>query len=159
MLCNTDSDVRRERNYIRLAETRLADGIILMAPEISSKEIDRLSKNLAVVQCCEYNPDSNGYIVTIDNEKAAYDAVSFLIANGHKKIGMITSKKKYVSSVLREKGYRRALEDAGLKYDANLVGKGIYNFKGGMDSSYELLSKNKDITAIFAYRICLRQVP
>lgn len=149
MLCNTDSDVQRERNYIKLAETRIADGIILMAPEISSNEINTLAENIAVVQCCEFNPDSSGYVVTIDNEKAAFDAVSYLIKKGHRRIGMLTSKKKYVSSVLREQGYRRAVEHARIEYDGDMVEAGIYNFKGGLVATEKLLKHKPDITALF----------
>lgn len=52
--------------------------------------------------------------ITMDNERAAREAVSFLIKNGRKNIALVNGGPDADVSILRGSGYRWALEDAGL---------------------------------------------
>jgi LacI family repressor for deo operon, udp, cdd, tsx, nupC, and nupG len=103
MLCNTNSDIKREKKYIKMLKTRLADGAILMASEISCEELTELSKEVFMVQCCEYKEGIPVSHVSIDNEKAAYKATKHLISLGHRKIAFIGANNQFLSSNLREK--------------------------------------------------------
>lgn len=150
MLCNTDSNAHRERVYIDLTRNKLADGIILMAPEIDVQELDELGKNIPVVQCCEYKKEVQVSHVSIDDEAAAYDGMRYLIGLGHRRIGMISAKKSYLSRVQRENGYQRALKEAGLPIDASLIKHGDYRYISGINAMEELLRLKDKPTAIFA---------
>ena len=112
MLCNTDSNVVRERIYINILKNRLADGIIFMASQLSAKEMNLLSTNYPLVQCCEYREDVNIAHVSVDDFSAAYKATTHLCSLGRKRIGLISSKNKFNSTLKREEGYKKALEDA-----------------------------------------------
>ena len=97
----------------------------------------------------EYIPDAGCDTVTIDNEQAAYDAVEELISLGHRRIAFAGSKKPYTSAILREKGYRRALEHAGLRIEESLIIKGDYSFVSGGEMFEQLMAQEQPPTAIF----------
>ncbi|MHB1394480.1 MAG: LacI family DNA-binding transcriptional regulator [Clostridia bacterium] len=151
MLCNTDSDSNRENVYLEMLRNRLSDGLILMGPEISRKELEILGKDFPVVQCCEYIEGANVSHISIDNFKASVKAVNHLINAGHKRIGLICCKNRFISTSQRIEGYRNALESAGLEYDPGLVQYvNDYEFKSGLRAMEQLLKMPNQPTAIFA---------
>lgn len=150
MLCNTDSDPEREKAYLDLLKNKLADGVILMASVMGKDELTLLAENYPVVQCCEYIEGAGASYVSIDNFSAAYKAVKHLINLGHRRIALITCKNDFISTRQRETGYRKALEDANIEFDENLIKYGDYSFKSGMRAARQLLSLEEKPTAIFA---------
>jgi len=149
MLCNTDSNQEREKKYIKMLKSRLADGAILMASEMTSDELTELAQEVPVVQCCEYKVGLPITHVSIDNELAAYKAVNHLIGLGHKKIAFIGAKNQFLSSTLRLEGYIRALTEAGIEYDPQYCAYGDYSYKSGFRAMKQLLALDPRPTAVF----------
>ena len=149
MLCNTDSDVEREKKYIKMLKPRLADGAILMASEMSQEELTDLSTNVNMIQCCEYKEGTPLSHVSIDNEKAAYKATKHLINLGHRKIAFIGANNQFMSSNLREKGFVEALSDAGIDINSKYLSYGDYTYKSGFNNMTQLLSLQDRPTAVF----------
>ncbi len=89
--------------------------------------------------------------ITADNEKGAYEAVKHLTGLGHKKIGIILGKEGYITSIERFNGYKRALTDAGIDWQSQVIADGDWTFDGGYNAMLKIL-ENKDPlpTAIFA---------
>jgi len=151
MLCNTDSERERELVYIQMLQNKLADGVIFMAPELDSRELSEIGGNFPVVQCCEYKEGALVSQVSIDNFSGAYKAVLHLAKLGHKRIGLITCKNLFVSTIQRGTGYKKAIEDAGLIFDTNLIKYGNYSFKSGIKAAKQfLLTPGEKPTAVFA---------
>ncbi len=97
-----------------------------------------------------------GYVnIAVDDVKASYDAVQYLIGLGHARIGMITEGLGMPSvGQLRYRGYCRALRDAGIVHqdqDVVVVTKGIEHFSlsNGYEAAQELMKKSPELTAIF----------
>lgn len=89
--------------------------------------------------------------VLIDNEKAAYSAVSTLCEMGHQKIGIITSGEGDRSiGKKRTEGYLRALTEHGIEKVERYFELGDYSFEKGYEAMKRLLEKSPDITAVFA---------
>lgn len=55
--------------------------------------------------------------VVTQNENSSYRAVSYLIQKGHRDIGYIAGSYRIKNFPLRERGYRRAMREAGLTID------------------------------------------
>jgi DNA-binding LacI/PurR family transcriptional regulator len=121
-----------------------------MAPELSESELSEVAAKFPVVQCCEYKQGASVSHVSIDNYGAAYSATKHLAALGHKKIGMISCKNNFLSTINREEGYRAAIKDAGLIFNADYVAHGDYGYKSGLAAGEQLLSMPERPTAIFA---------
>ncbi|WP_313155518.1 LacI family DNA-binding transcriptional regulator, partial [Lacrimispora sp.] len=60
-------------------------------------------------------------IVAIDNFKASYNAVRYLIGSGYKKIALALGRENLYLYNERYRGYRAALEDHNIPYNENLV--------------------------------------
>jgi LacI family transcriptional regulator len=121
ILCNTDEDVEEEKRYITRLRTRFIDGFIVASMLPGSDHIRKLwREGFPVVLTCRIYDDSID-AVGIDNETAAMEATQYLIRGGHKKIAFALGREEIPLYKDRFTGYRRALENAGLPYDEELV--------------------------------------
>lgn len=77
-------------------------------------------------------------------------SIGILLDSGHKRIGMISGDRNFVSTIQRESGYKKALEDAGLHFETQLVKQGAFGFKGGFGAAGQFLDMSEKPTAIFA---------
>jgi len=150
MLCNTDGESNREKVYLDLLKNRLSDGVVFMAPELEREELSEIGRRSPVVQCCEYKEGARVSHVSIDNFSAAYLAVRHLVDQGHRRIGMISCENRFLSTIQREKGYRKALEDAGIGYSQEMIKNGDYSFKSGLRAAKQFLAMEEKPTAVFA---------
>ena len=91
------------------------DGIILMNDELS-KEVYELIKYtpVPVVFVNGVSDKSEFGSVTIDNEKCGYDITKQMIDRGNKKIVFVTTHTSYLVNELKQKGYEKAMAEAGL---------------------------------------------
>jgi LacI family repressor for deo operon, udp, cdd, tsx, nupC, and nupG len=149
MLCNTNSDVSREKVYLELMKNRLADGVIFLASEMSEEELSQIAMRFPVVQCCEYKEEARASHVSIDNKAAAYMAVKHLIKQGHRKIGLISCENSFISTKQREEGYKIALEEEGILVDLSLIKHGDYGFRSGIRAMNQFFIENNVPTAVF----------
>ncbi|MFA6735612.1 MAG: LacI family DNA-binding transcriptional regulator [Saccharofermentanales bacterium] len=131
LVCMTHNDPRAERRYIDMLVTRVVDGIVFFSSSLSAAQMDELASGFPVVQCSEYIEGSNTDMVVIDDEKAAYDAVSWLLRRGHKRVAYMGSQVRYSSGIRRERGYRKAVTEAGGKADERFVFLDDYSYPGG----------------------------
>ena len=89
LLCDTGADPGRERSYFDLLRRRRADGAICLDPATVQQALAEESGALPWVACCEFDPAVGVPYVGIDNYRAAGDAVRHLLAQGHRRIGLI----------------------------------------------------------------------
>lgn len=150
MVCNTDSNINRELEYINLLKTNQADGLIFMSPQLSMDYLSEIGNSFPVVHCGAFKGGSKISHLAIDNFGAAYKAVKHLINLGHKRIGLISCENNFLSTAHREEGYKKVLEDNNISFDPGLIVKGDYGYKSGIRSAKQLLMMDKPPTAIFA---------
>ncbi|MBN2189846.1 MAG: LacI family DNA-binding transcriptional regulator [Candidatus Aureabacteria bacterium] len=87
--------------------------------------------------------------VDCDNEKGAYNAASYLLGMGHRKIAFIKGPEDSRNANDRFAGYAKALKKNGIKPDKSLIKTGNFTEKEGYLAVRALLSDHSDITAIF----------
>ncbi|PJI08954.1 MULTISPECIES: LacI family DNA-binding transcriptional regulator [Clostridium] len=152
ILCNTDLDVSKEKDYIRVLKEKMVDGVIYMsnslAPEILNL-LNELKIPTVLVETRESEDENAFPSVTIDNVKAAYDAVNYLIKKGDKKIAFVGVNPKIKNaSAVRIHGYEKALKDNNIPYDKDLVQFGGLKAVDGYDGINAIIAKEK-IDAVF----------
>jgi len=151
LLCQTDSNPKREAIYFNLIKNQLADGIISMDPTVNRENLTEIAKEYPLVQCSEYDEEGIISYVTINNELAAYQAVKHLIKIGHKKIAIINSDEKFLYARERKQGYERALNESGLAINSDWVyTTDNLEFDSGRQAMKNLLDKDVRPTAVFA---------
>lgn len=90
--------------------------------------------------------------VMINDRKAAYDAVCYLIRKGYKNIAHFRGSYLPQNSIDRFLGYKKALEDNNIPYDPSLVFvcENNNDFKDGYENAKKIIKENLNIDAIFA---------
>jgi LacI family transcriptional regulator len=102
---------------------------------------------LPVVMCYAYSDSDSIPSVVIDDEKSAYDIVSYLIRMGHKRIGFIGGRRENIHTEQRLIGYQKAMFENGLLFDPKLVYYGDWSRESGYEGAKVLVTKG--ITALF----------
>lgn len=129
----------------------LWDGLIYVMPRMSDEYLAMLEQSerpIVLVNYCKRTtrlPVVNG-----DNFNGARDATQHLIELGHRRIAFIHGLPYTGQSEERERGYRAALEAAGIPYDPKLVERGNYSELSGTEAAERLLTLAERPTAIFA---------
>ena len=149
-LFNTEGKREMDEQILERLEKRQADGAILLAAELGADWINKYAREYPIVQCSEFDPDYNIPHVSINNYQAARDAMEYLIAKGHTRIGTISSKNRFFSTVERMRGYRDALKEAGLPVNEEYIGYAQWDdFKAGSKTAYSILDREDRPTALF----------
>lgn len=120
----------QEGARVRQAMESGVDGLLLLPraryPDAQLfQEIRDLGYPLVLLD--RYYPEFETDWVAFDDEDAGYNLTKLLIKKGHRKISVFTGQEVEISSVRsRIRGYRRALEEAGLTYDEDAICLDIY---------------------------------
>lgn len=96
-----------------------------------------------------YDPDSKNNCIGIDNEKAAFIAVEYLIKSGHSRIATITGKMNAQAGVMRLEGFKNALKAAAIAPDKKYIVSGDWSKESGSSAMKKLLSLRKLPSAVF----------
>jgi LacI family transcriptional regulator len=136
-----------ERRHLSRLGGTLTDGIVLVTPEVLDVDVDTLTPVVAVDP---HVGASSFPTVASDSLTGAMAATEYLISLGHRRIGHLSGRPDLRSSELREQGYRRALDEAGIPFDPNLVRVGGYDPDTALRPARELLALPDRPTAIFA---------
>ncbi len=152
LIYNTyDSNALDESLVASLFQKNRADGMITLACNRDDDWLKKYSGVYPLVQCSEYVENADIPHISVNNRAAARESVLHLAALGHRRIGMITSANRYVSSIERLRGYQDALQEAGLEQDEMLIGyaSADYSFSSGKEAAHKLLEQPDPPSAIF----------
>jgi len=151
IFCNTDRKVAKLRNYLEVLREKQADGIIFagggMDTEGDPLPLTEIGSPVVLVGRHRLPFPS----VQVDNVGAALVATEHLIQLGHRRIAFIGGPTALSSARDRLKGYRRAMEQAGLPIDDGMVREGDFGHDSGYRACVSLLEDvSPRPTAIFA---------
>jgi LacI family transcriptional regulator len=152
ILCNSGWSLQRERRHLRELLARRIDGLLCISLEMTAEHLDPvLRRGTPVVVFERAMPGLELDAVEIDNFQGAYDATAHLTALGHRRIGCITGLPNSVLNASRLRGFRQALEAAGLPVEPALIRGGDYTPAAGVRHGAALLDTPNPPTAIFAF--------
>lgn len=151
VLCNSDENLVKESACLKTLQSRQVDGVLLASAGAADEQVGRLvHAGYPIVLVDRDLPDLQLPAVLLDNEGAAYSAVCHLIDRGHQRIGMLSGRGSISTTTERVDGYQRALREAGLELDAELVVSGESTSEGGAEATAMLLDLHPPPTAIFS---------
>jgi len=150
IMCNYGQDDKKEIMYLDILQAEAIDGLIAAPVNENDQRLKNLIHTGMPVVCVDRGLSGIDVdIVSVNNEEGAYNAVAYLIKSGYKRIAHISGLMSIPTSVMREKGYRRALEDKGI-YQKDLVRYGNSFYDSGVKLCGELLDLPSPPDAIFA---------
>jgi LacI family transcriptional regulator, galactose operon repressor len=153
ILCDTQGDLERERGYLEDMVAFQVDGVLIAPVGDSSRPQLRLltRNNVPFVLIDRSITGFDGDLVQGDSVAGARQLVDHLIGLGHRRIGMITETTDVSTARDRLRGYREALESAGVEFDPDLVVESSAIDPGvACNATLRLLTLPDAPTAIFA---------
>lgn len=128
-------------------DSHMVDGVIYIAGH--ARKIDCFPADYRTPAVMAYAYEQNPRVpsVLIDDEVSAYQIVRYLIQNGHRRIGVIGGREDNIHTQKRLLGYQRALYEAEILYNPELVRFADWEKDSGYDKVKGLLKAN--ITAVF----------
>ncbi len=134
-----------------LLASRKTDGIILLASLPPFEPPARSDVNLPMVVGCEAVAPALARLpgVHIDNTKAAQEATQYLLAQGHRRIGLISGPTESLLTKDREGGFLKAMADEGIAVPAGWVKNGPLSIRVATQATTELMTLAQPPTAIF----------
>ncbi len=150
ILCNSDENPRKERRYIEVLCAEQVAGAI-WAPTRERQRAGQLFRahNIPVVAVDRRIRDRLIDAVLVDNARGAREAVAHLIANGYRRIGVVTGPQNTTTGRERLEGYRQALTEAGIHPDPTLEQVGAFKNETGLRLTAKLLDVMPRIDALF----------
>ena len=148
LLVSSGEDAEKERKQLTILENSMVDAIILATTQVKYADLEKVISGripyLFIDRRLEGCPYDSATINTYD---AVCEAVEWMIAKGHRKIGYITGMPHLSSSREREKAYQDVMQRHHLPTEG-LVQTGVVHRLATSTNPMELITKG--CTALLA---------
>lgn len=150
MMCSTDNEEEKEKNYLSLLTRQRVDGLIIASEFHNTDILAEVIENqqLPVVLIASDIPKLPIHSVRVDDYQGSYLATSHLVQLGHQRIAMIAEKIR--SNHQRVVGYKDVLGEYDLPLYDEYVIYTEATHQRGYEAAMKLLSLENRPTAIFA---------
>ena len=152
LLCNSESDIRLERDYVGDLVSHRVEGL-MVAPvgDRSRTHLAGLVKhNFPLVLIDRHVAGLDCDSVTLDNVASARRMGEHLVAVGHRRIAYVTDADDVSTGRERLQGFRQALDQAGIPSCPELVFQTTVDQIGGYRTMQQILDLEDRPTAVFA---------
>ena len=146
LIGNSLNDSDREKEYFDLFREHQVDGVLLTV-DPGERIGDLVDAAIPVVLLDEPSPGLAISSVTVDNLDGAYQATRLLLAEGHESIGFIGGNAGLPSADARERGWRAAVDDAGVPF--HIARRVEFTRDAGYRTGLEFLDSPHTPTAVF----------
>jgi len=151
-LCHIAGDPRRERQALeRLRDHRVA-GVIICNSRLDDAILARMVADLSPVVLVNRDlPNVSGTVIWPGYDTGGGLAVEHLLAIGRRRIAYLGLDEANQADQGKRRGYRLALERAGLPVDPQRVLGVSDTFYGGYEALARLATEGVDVDGIFAF--------
>ncbi|MGL1076770.1 substrate-binding domain-containing protein [Vibrio parahaemolyticus] len=151
ILCNTEGDNERMRQSINTLLQKRVDGLILMCSSLEGERIDVFERYPDIpVVVMDWGPMLFTSDKIQDNSlRGGYLAAKYLIDCGHTEIGCITGPLIKHQAQMRYEGYKRAMNEACLEFNANWIIESDFECEGGYQAFKKMAERGTLPSSIF----------
>jgi DNA-binding LacI/PurR family transcriptional regulator len=150
ILCNTDEDPVKAREYLDALYERSVDGMVISPSQEIQAQLRKLAgAGLPIVLVDRFLKGLKVPTVTVDNREGSYQAVSYLIEKGHRRIGCLSGLAGISTSDERLAGYLQALEEHGIDPDEEMIESADFRQDKAAEAAGKLLDHESPPTALF----------
>lgn len=150
IVCNTDENAAVEAECLRVLWSKRVDGLIIVPTGQNADLINKMqSTGMLVVLIDRRCPGVDAPHVGVDNRAAACEAVSYLVRQGHRRIGIVAGLSHLSTISERIAGYRDALAAASYGVDEDLIRFTNSRAPEAREATRDLLQIHPPVTAIF----------
>jgi len=152
LIGNSYHEAEKERHAIEVLIRQRCNALIVHSKALSDEELTGFMEQIpGMVLINRLVPGYAHRCVCLDNVSGAVMATRMLLNNGHQRIGYLASSHQIEDNDMRREGWFRALEEQGINAPDSWVGTGSPDMQGGEAAMVELLGRNLQLTAVFAY--------
>ncbi|MEH7442509.1 catabolite control protein A [Bacillus sp. JJ1122] len=150
ILSNSDQNIEKELHLLNTMLGKQVDGIVFMGGNIKAEHVEEFKKSpVPIVLAGSIEESGEIPSVNIDYEQAAFDAVQAFIEKGHTEIAFVIGPHhEPINKDKKLEGYKRAISDAGIAYNEDLVIEGDYTYDSGLEAIERILELDTKPTAI-----------
>ncbi|PKN90784.1 MAG: hypothetical protein CVU45_02070 [Chloroflexi bacterium HGW-Chloroflexi-7] len=133
----------------QLVQSRRTEGLLVINP-YADKRYLYLPKDVPVV-LMGARPRTKGLAsVALDDKQGGYLATKHLLSLGHTQIALISGPLEEDCVQDRINGYKKALHEAGLAFDKELISSGDWSATSGQSCIENLIKQGTKFSAVFA---------
>jgi len=148
----TGADPDAERVVLDGVRSHVIDGTIFSPLTVTADEVAARGEDRPMVLLGERVISSGCDHVAVDSIAAAHAMTTHLITTGRTRVAAIGHESVAGTASVRLEGYRQALAEAGLAYDADLViGVSEYSRPAGKAAMQTLLHREEPPDAVFCF--------
>ncbi len=138
-----------EKDAVEFLISRNCDAIIMHAEALSDEYLIELNdKKLPIALVNRQIDDLPDACSSLNNEQGGYIATQHLIELGHKNIAYISGPTEKRDAAQRLEGHKRALQEAGIAVNSQLIFNGDYSEEDGKIGLLELLARDIPFSAL-----------
>lgn len=149
LILETSDPGQSTYEYDQLIGSRQIDGLVVLNPDPRDERLAALIEREFPIVLIGAHPHPCVPTVAVDSALAMRQATEHLIRLGHRRIGFIHYREVVDPGMGgRFKGYRVALEAAGIPFDDRWVRSGNFNAESGYQAMLSLLAEAERPTAV-----------
>ena len=149
MVAAGHNDEAQEREAIRFLASRNCDALIVHVERLPDKFlIDHDHNTTPIVVLSRKVRGLQDHCFSLNNELGGYLATQALLKRKHKRIAYVSGPLGWVDARQRLAGHKRALAEAGVKFDERLLHEGDYHDTGGQQALTALFGKKIPFTGL-----------
>ncbi|WP_428241260.1 LacI family DNA-binding transcriptional regulator [Gynuella sp.] len=150
IVSNGHGDLSQEREAIHFLLKHHCDALILHLDAMSDEEIIGFvqAQKTPVVLINRYIPALAKNCIAMDNEQGGYLAAKSLLDRGHRKLVCLTGPLFKPDARSRFQGFRRAVEEYGLRFSEDRVVEADFNESSGAKAISRILKRNLPFTGV-----------
>lgn len=149
VLCNTDDLIKNEKKHVENLCQRFVDGLIFStAKKESSHLLELKEKGFPIVLLLRHLGEAIDAVI-IDNFKGSYEGTKFLLDQGLNKIALINGTLDLNLYNERFRGYKAALNEAGIKVNKDLIVHGNKSWEDSYQATKNIILQGNKPDAFF----------
>lgn len=157
MVCNTFRDARLELDYLARMRSQRARGVLLFGSGFADRayqfklrhELESITGLGGRVVCISPHGFETDAVLP-DHREGGRLAARHLADLGHRYIGAVSGPPNLLVNQERLRGFRDQLRARGIALPPVQIGKGDFTREGGRAATVDLLTRNPELTAVFA---------
>jgi len=154
ILASSSFEPKRELAAVEMLRSKRVDGVIVTSSRVGTlyqEHLNRLAAPVVLVNSHRQLGGQYTFAIGVDNRHGAWRAAEHLIGLGHRRIAYISGPADHDDDLDRLRGFRDALNEAGIELAPELVMAGTGRADGGEAAIPKMMALAKLPTAVFCY--------
>ncbi|MGB4476255.1 MAG: LacI family DNA-binding transcriptional regulator, partial [Bacillota bacterium] len=152
LFSNSYESLEQSKAVVKMVEAQRVEGLIVVGSSLKERDYiySLIDKGTPFVVIERHYSDPRMNCIWVDNVVGGYVATKHLIQCGHTRVAHISGDLDVEVAAERLKGYKKALDEAGIPFSPDLVVSGAFVWQDGYHGMKALLSRTPRCTAVFA---------